>query len=127
MICSANSAIDSGYCNLLYSSACNTFIGSGGYNTMSGCYSSIAGGGGNDVSGLYSSVLGGACNIVPSTHNFAGIFGCNVTAVASCTFHVNCLNACSTPPTGSYPIGTIFYFNGGTPPVNSYPLYIQMP
>jgi hypothetical protein len=63
--------------------------------------------------------------------NWAGIFGCDITAVADCTFHVNCLNAKDTPVwTGSglpFPIGTVFSCNSGGAgvPLGALPLFVQ--
>jgi hypothetical protein len=67
----------------------------------------IAGGRCNTVSGTYSAILGGFGNN-DAGFNAAGIFGQNVTAVASNTFHVECLNAVNTPPVtgGPFPSGT---------------------
>jgi hypothetical protein len=66
---------------------------------------------GNTVSGSYSSVLGGSGNTVSAAYSYAGVFGQNVSAVASNTFHVECLNACATPLYNPiYPIGTLSYF-----------------
>jgi hypothetical protein len=55
----------------------------------------------------------------------AGVFGCDITAVASKTFHVNCLNAANTPLYSgtAFPTGTIFKSNG-TLPAGALPLYI---
>ena len=63
-----------------------------------------------------------------SGFNWAGIFGCDITAVADCTFHVNCLNAKDTPlGASSLPAGSIFYWPAGTPPPFTYTgvLYIK--
>ena len=50
-----------------------------------------------------------------SGFNWAGIFGCDITAVADCTFHVNCLNACDTPDYGlGLPTGTVFKSTSST-------------
>lgn len=63
----------------------------------------------NTVAGVCSAILGGSGNTISAAYNHAGIFGCNVAAVAGNTFHVNCLNACDTPGSGTYPSGTIYY------------------
>jgi hypothetical protein len=44
-------------------------------------------------------VLGGRCNIARC--NYSGIFGCDITAIAACTFHVNCLALMSVPTSSS--------------------------
>ena len=69
---------------------------------------------------------GGLSNTV-SGFNWAGIFGCDITAVADCTFHVNCLNAKDTPPySAALPHGTIFYVPvSATPPTGALALYIM--
>lgn len=75
--------------------------------------------------GATSATLGGENNNIGIGYDHVGIFGFNVNAVASCTFHVNCLNACDTPaghPVG-WPNGTIYYIIG-TPPAGSKALYI---
>ena len=89
--------------------SCYSFIGAGCCNVISNGCSSIVGGFCNTVSGGYSSILGGQGNKV--THNWASASGYNITSAADCTFHVNCLNACSTPlytGGGPFPPGTIF-------------------
>ena len=102
---------------------------SGGHSTVANSYSSIVGGCRNTVSRIYSAVLGGSGNTINAAYQYAGIFGQNVNAVANNTFHVNCLNACSTPDytiSGPFPIGTIFYLPiGSAIPANVAPLYIQ--
>jgi hypothetical protein len=91
-------------------------------------YASVLGGGSNHVSGSFSSILGGSGNS-DGGFNYVGVFGESVTGVAPNTFHVECLNACATPIyTGPspFPYGTIFAYNGATPPVDSYLLYVQL-
>jgi hypothetical protein len=93
--------------------------------TTNGHVSVIAGGRCNTVSGTYSAILGGFGNN-DAGFNAAGIFGQNVTAVASNTFHVECLNAVNTPlPSAGHPSGTIFKYNGGPLPAGALPLYIM--
>jgi hypothetical protein len=107
--------------------SCDSSIVSGANNKLTGCCSSILGGYNNTISGNYNTILGGTGN-TDSGYSHVGIFGNNVSAVANNTFHVECLNACSTPGysgSGSFPAGTIFKLISGTPPAGSHPLYIM--
>ena len=100
----------------------------GGYQNIicaGTCFSSIVGGLCNTNSGYYSAILGGACNTISNVYQYAGVFGCNINAAASCTFHTNCLNACNTPPYGGFAPGTIVYITCGDPiPMGAKALYI---
>ena len=136
-----NSIYNSSFTGVL--SGCNNAIGThsnysviagGRHNSFvdnTGSYQSnsfIAGGAYNTISSPYSSILGGSGNTIGVGFQYAGVFGQNVNAVASNTFHVECLNAVNTPIStvaSSFPIGTIFVCNApysgtGTP----HPLYI---
>ncbi len=64
---------------------------------------------------VQTNFLGGGNNLVK--HNYAGVFGCNITTAANNTFHVECLNAINTPvgPGGVYPAGTVYYQIGVLP------------
>jgi len=123
-----SNVISGGSSNSAYSSF--SFIGGGAGNTVSGLYSSIVGGAGSTVSGAYSAVLGGAYNTISAAYQYAGIFGCNIAAVASNAFHTNCLIACSTPQYAStpFPVGTIFTCTNGipVPTLHACPLYVWM-
>ena len=94
----------------------DNFIGGGVSNVTCSntCFSSVVGGLNNTNSGSYSAILGGGGNIIPPGCTYVGIFGQNLGAIPACiqnnTFHVNCLQACSSPVYGSYPIGTLMYF-----------------
>ena len=85
---------------------------------------------GNYHRDAYLAIIGGLGNTIGAAYQYAGVFGCNISAVASCTFHVHCVNACSTPiypGAGSFPPGTVFicnstYFGSGT----VYPLSIVL-
>jgi hypothetical protein len=94
--------------------------------TMNGHVSVITGGRCNTVSGTYSAILGGFGNN-DAGFNAAGIFGQNVTAVASNSFHVECLNAVNTPclTSGGLPAGSIGFITCGTAiPAGAKALYI---
>ena len=68
-----NSLIGGGCCNYIASGTNFSSIFSGLNNCLSGSCSSILGGSGNCDNGI----------------KYAGIFGCNITAVANCAFHAN--------------------------------------
>jgi len=108
-------------------SAYNNFIGgSTGNKILSSC-ASIVGGFQNSVSGNYSAILGGSGNTISAAYQYAGIFGCNIAAVASNAFHTNCLIACDTPLYISgpgYVSGTIFK-SAGPLPFGALALYIM--
>ena len=88
-----------------------SFIGSGHTNQVLAHCSAILGGNNNTVSSAYSAILGGSGNTIGATFPYAGVFGCNINAVASNTFHVNCLNACDTPACAAgLPHGTYSYY-----------------
>jgi hypothetical protein len=94
----------SGYASSILGGKANTVC-----NTAK--WSSVVGGQINKVAGLDSSVLSGCKNISTGNcsvvlggsgscdngFNYAGVFGCNVVAVAANTFHTECLNAVNTP------------------------------
>jgi hypothetical protein len=102
-ICGGSAGIVSGVKNVISSGTLYDFIGGGECNTVSNSYGSVVGGCNNLVSGLYSSILGGSGNIAGAALNYAGIFGCNVHAVASCTFHANNFVAQNMPNSASLP------------------------
>ena len=74
-------------------------------------HSFIGGGQLNCICAQHSAILGGNNNKV--THNCAGVFGNGVNSAAANTFHVNCLNAVSTPLYAAIgiPPGTLTYIN----------------
>lgn len=82
----------------------------------------------NTVSANYSAILGGSGNTVAAAYQYAGIFGQNVAAVASNTFHIECLNICAIPIaySGLDPKWTVFTTT--TPPgaTCALPLYIKI-
>jgi hypothetical protein len=85
---------------------------SGYCNAATGSYSMIGGGSCNTVSGAYSAILGGCGNTISAAYQYAGVFGCNVSAVLNNAFHTNCLVACSTSAyISGLPPGTISYLN----------------
>jgi len=78
---------------------------------------SITGGGVDRVrdmdmrTGAYSSILGGYNNNDHGLH-YAGIFGCNITAVASCAFHANNFVAQNMPTqavVAGLPSGALYF------------------
>ena len=93
--------------------SCYAFIGAGRLNTICNQGTSIVGGNQNTVSGIYSSILGGSGNNDNGVA-YAGIFGCNITAVRSCAFHANNFVAQNMPsvPTG-LPSGTFYIHASG--------------
>lgn len=96
------------------------------WERMGEALSSVLGGCGNQTLGNYSAILGGSGNN-DNGFNYVGIFGQNIGGVAANTFHVNCLNACSTPciTASAYPAGTIGYITAGTTiPPGAKALYI---
>jgi hypothetical protein len=76
-------------------SGCWSTVSGGITNTSSGCGSMISGGATNTANGAYSAILGGSGNNM--TCNYSGAFGCNITSVAACTFHVNNLAIANVP------------------------------
>jgi len=123
-----SNVISGGSSNSVYSSF--SFIGGGSANSISGMYSSIVGGTSNTVNGACSAILGGCGNTISAAYQYAGIFGCNITASSSYAFHTNCLIACSTPKyigSGTFPTGTIFTCDGvHALPSNACPLFVWM-
>jgi len=138
-----NSIIASGGGNIVNSTQGGIF--SGLYNTLTGAFSSISGGtfntvtndssfigGGryNTVASRCSSIPGGQNNYIAAAFPFSAVFGASVNAVASYTFHVQCLNACNTPsiPTVAFPIVTIVKWDStlGPVPAGFMPLYIKI-
>jgi hypothetical protein len=109
------SSILGGQSNIVCGSWSN--VDGGSANTIYNCYSGILSGQNNKVCGCYSSILGGFGNTVPVGCQLVGIFGCNITAVANKTLHVNCLNANALPlgPGGTFPAGTFYYQTGVLP------------
>jgi hypothetical protein len=77
-------------------------VGGGTYNLASGCYSIVGGGGGygagNTASGFHTGILGGRNNSTNGC-NCAMIVGSCITAIATCTTHVNCLAIMDIPTT----------------------------
>ena len=117
---SSYAMIGAGVCNCIITTAgttysCYSFIGAGKLNTIaSSCNSSIVGGQNNTISGMYSSILGGSGNAVPSTVQYAGVFGCNVTAVQSCAMHANNFVAQNMPLAPGSGIPGSLYYDPGT-------------
>jgi hypothetical protein len=86
-------------------------------NTASGDFSTVGGGSNNTASSYRSTVSGGYCNIISSGSTASGILGgvrnsitgntCTfivgscITAIASCTTHVNCLAIMNIPTSDS--------------------------
>ena len=108
--------------------SCSSII-SGACNANSGNYSSIIGGSCNTVSGNYSAILGGCGNTIPAGNDWAGVFGCNVAAVAPCAFHANAFIAQNIPcyssgTIASCPYGTIYADDTISTPYS--PLFIKL-
>ena len=87
--------------------SCYSFIGAGCCNVISNGCSSIVGGFCNTISGGYSSILGDSGNS-DGGFDYAGVFGCNVTAVASCALHSNNFVAQNMPTSPTTP-GALWY------------------
>jgi hypothetical protein len=110
------SSYSGGVLNCICEGACYAFIGGGGGQRFPV-------GQGNTVCGNYSAILGGSGNTVSGAYTYAAVFGHGITAVASNTLHVSCLNAAGTPTSGSIlPAGTIYYST--TPLPGAKQLYI---
>ncbi len=101
-----------------------SFVGNGGgggvtsSNQATGQFSFIANGQGNTAAGTHSSILGGTGNTIGAGFSYAAVFGNGVTAVASNTMHIECLNMNAlyrgtTPPTGAA-FGTVWVDTTGT-------------
>lgn len=87
------SFIGGGYCNCVDSAAFTSnfgFIGNGQCNYVGPGtnYGTIVNGLCNTVTGNCSAILGGSGNSDGGLA-WAGVFGCNVTAVSACAFHAN--------------------------------------
>jgi hypothetical protein len=70
----------------------------------------IGGGANNVVTGSCSAIVGGCNNTV--THNWAGVFGCNIVSVMDCAMHSNNFVAQNMPDSSAYatlPIGALYY------------------
>ncbi len=92
-------------------------IVTGQLNVVSGAFGFIGSGRENTITGDCSAILGGSGNV--TNHDWAGIFGCNLSSAAPKTFHANCFNGIDTPPAGSpYPAGTYVHWvaTGGAIP-----------
>ena len=66
--------------------------------TPAGAFHNFIGGGCNNQicdNNSFGAILGGCNNLVQ--HNFAGVFGCNVTTAGNCLFHINNLNLNAIP------------------------------
>lgn len=73
-------------------------------------HSTILGGSKNTVNGAYSTILGGSGNAIAAAYSYAAVFGNGISAQASNTFHVECMNAVGTPgPGGVFPPGTMYW------------------
>jgi hypothetical protein len=97
--CGNHSTVGGGNRNIS-SGACST-VGGGYGNISSGQYSFIGGGGGYDIarntsSGCHTAILGGRNNSTNNC-NCAMIIGSCITAIATCTTHVNCLAIMNIP------------------------------
>ncbi len=102
---SRHNFIGGGICNCICGANCNAigggnnneicgdygFIGGGFANKISACNINnvIGGGSGNSISGNCSAILGGSGNTISAGYDWAGVFGCDVTAVGACAFHAN--------------------------------------
>jgi len=111
-------AIGGGGYNIITSSSGGTsvysFIGGGCHNTFSAYYSGILGGSSNTVLGNHSAILGGSGNSDGGL-NYAAVFGCNVTAVASCVFHANNFVAQNMPVSSGVAGSGCFYLHCVSP------------
>jgi hypothetical protein len=88
-----------------------SFIGAGESNTNSANHSFIGSGINNVIQAPCSAILGGSGNS-DGGFAYAGVYGCNVTAVASKTFHANNF-AAQNMPTAAGAVGTFYYVNIG--------------
>ena len=104
------STISGGYHNTVLE--CGSTISGGYENTISGYYSTIVGGCNNTISNVYnSSILGGRNNT--STHDCGFIAGNNISTVAQCTLHVNCLHFSNIPTSSAgLAAGTVWSDSG---------------
>jgi hypothetical protein len=82
-----NGFVGGGYLNKIVGGSCNAIVG-GQANSVNGVHNFIGGGYGNTLTRACSAILGG-CNNSDGGVAFAGIFGCNVTAVVPNAFHAN--------------------------------------
>jgi hypothetical protein len=103
------SFIGGGYTNSICAGFIDSVIGGGSTNCVLSNCSSILGGFNNYVASDYSVILGGSGNKIPAGLPYSGVFGQNVSALASNMFHVECLNACGTPLTGTGAACTLSY------------------
>ena len=71
--------------------------------TYAGCSS-------NTVSGAYSAILGGSDNTVSAAYSYAGIVGCNISAVSSCALHANNFVAQNMPTFAGAPGSGCFWY-----------------
>ena len=94
------STVGGGFCNTA-SGFGNSTVGGGRGNTASGAGSTVGGGQNNTASGCYTGILGGRDNDTNNL-NCATIIGSCITAIHTCTAHVNCLAIMNIPtdPTG---------------------------
>ena len=102
-VCNSHSSIVTGQLNVV--SGAFGFIGSGRENTVTGDCSAILGGSGNSAG-----------------HDWAGIFGCDISSVLACAFHANNIVVPDMPIVGTtIPGKTLYYRNCGT---GNCPVYI---
>jgi hypothetical protein len=92
--CGLSSVVTGGCSNTSYCSFSS--VGGGRNNITSGNYSTVGGGFCNTASGQHSGILGGSNNNTNSL-NCAMIVGSDITAVAACTLHINCLAIMNIP------------------------------
>ena len=105
--------IGGGATNCICSSTCSSGIMGGALNTIqnNSKVSAILGGVSNTITGsAYSSIIGGSGNSV--SHDYAGVFGCNVASVMGCALHANTFVAQNMPDQTaclSLPSGALYY------------------
>ena len=87
----------------------NCIVGAAGTNSF---YGFIGAGVNNCITNSCSAaILGGQNN--KANHDFAGIFGCNVTSGMGCAFHANNFVAQNIPlGPGILPTGSFYYLTG---------------
>lgn len=106
------SFVGGGYFNR--ATGANSTIAGGLVNVAAGAASAVGGGQGNSACGNCSAILGGISNLVCSTHEKAFIVGSNITSVASCTLHANCLFLGNIPTSDAGLVAGQVYRDGTT-------------
>ena len=102
-------AILGGFCNTVHGHC--SVVGGGSHNCITSGYSGIFSGCNNVVAGHHSAILGGCNNNVGAGYNYVGVFGCNINAAMSCSFHSNELFVQNMPDqtVGGLPFGALYY------------------